>query len=94
MPLAARRSAFTPSAVAAQAPADVERVTTVLDAQRNELYVAEFHRSPQGAMLGGETTRIVRAADWLAGLPPGTTVSGPGLTKLLGRFARRRAPSR
>ncbi len=74
------------AAVAAQAPADVARVTTVLDAQRNELYVADFHRSPQDAMLGEETTRIVRAADWLAGLTAGTTVTGPGLAKLLSRL--------
>jgi tRNA threonylcarbamoyladenosine biosynthesis protein TsaB len=69
-------------AVAAQAPADAPRFSTVLDAQRNELFVADFSRASSGELTGHESTRIVRCQEWLAGLTPGNVLTGPGLSKI------------
>ncbi len=70
-------------AIASRAPRELETVSAVIDAQRGELFVADFTRQPDGQLMGVETTRIVVAETWLASLPSGSVVTGPGLTKYL-----------
>jgi tRNA threonylcarbamoyladenosine biosynthesis protein TsaB len=75
----------TLSAIAAHAPLSLERICVVLDAQRNELFVADFERS-ESEWSGEESTRLIADETWLATLAPGSIVSGPGLTKLRERL--------
>ncbi len=74
-------------AIASRAPRDFESVSAALDAQRGELFVADFRRLPDGSLEGVETTRIVSAAAWLASLPQGVALTGAGLEKHLGALA-------
>jgi tRNA threonylcarbamoyladenosine biosynthesis protein TsaB len=67
-------------AVASNAPGTVLRVSVVGDAQRGDVYSAEFTRRASGEPL--ECTRasqIEPLADWIGRLEPGTLVLGPGL---------------
>ncbi len=52
----------------------------VLDAQRKELFLARFNSS-DGQLLRLDDNRIVTGEAWLAGLRPGTVVTGPGLAR-------------
>jgi tRNA threonylcarbamoyladenosine biosynthesis protein TsaB len=87
----------TLAAIAHQAPAELfgaaqVAVEAVLDAQRKELFVARFQSeagsaaSGLPALRGVEADHIVPADRWLAGLTPGTLVTGAGLQKLLPRL--------
>ena len=70
-------------AIAQNAPADASRVSVVADAQRGDLYVAEFTRPDSSEpLVRAAPTRIVPAADWLASLDAPTLVLGPGLERL------------
>ena len=73
--------------IAEQSPAGVQRVCAVLDAQRQQLFAADFQRQAD-RLVEASGTRIEDIADWLAGLSADTAVSGPGLARL------RRADSR
>jgi tRNA threonylcarbamoyladenosine biosynthesis protein TsaB len=66
--------------VARQTPVQTAGISAVLDAQRQQLFVADFQRR-DGKLVGGGETRIVDAASWLGGLSPGTAVTGPGLAR-------------
>ncbi|REK19529.1 MAG: tRNA (adenosine(37)-N6)-threonylcarbamoyltransferase complex dimerization subunit type 1 TsaB [Planctomycetota bacterium] len=68
-------------AIAERMPAATAAFHVVLDAQRNELFVGDFTRAADGRLSGEETTRIVTAEAWIAELPAGAIVTGPGLTK-------------
>ena len=57
----------------------------VLDAQRKELFLARF-RWHGGIPVRLEENRIVPADQWLAGLTPGTTVTGTGINRLIDRL--------
>jgi tRNA threonylcarbamoyladenosine biosynthesis protein TsaB len=70
-------------AIASRAPRELAAVSAAIDAQRGELFVADFQRQPDGQLTGVETTRIVDAKQWLASLPGGAALTGPGLTKHL-----------
>jgi tRNA threonylcarbamoyladenosine biosynthesis protein TsaB len=59
---------------------------TVMNAERGELFAAEFARDAQGDLLEVTPTFVVSADAWLASLVPGTIVSGPGLARLLDRL--------
>ena len=69
-------------AIAARVPRDVCAFAAVLDAQRGELFVADFRRLADGKLVGHLETRIERREAWLTRLSPGDVVSGPGLAKL------------
>lgn len=56
------------------------RVWAIEDAQRGEVFLGEYHRTPEGFERRGEIT-IVKAAAWLEQLPPGDVVLGPGLSR-------------
>jgi tRNA threonylcarbamoyladenosine biosynthesis protein TsaB len=59
------------------APPESLRISAAVDAQRGEVFHAEFHRSAPGAMPDRRgPTRIERRDHWLAGLSPETAVVG------------------
>lgn len=68
--------------IARNAPEDVHRVRVAADAQRSELYVAEFARPTAGRPLERlGPTRIVAIEDWLAGFQADDFAIGPALER-------------
>ncbi len=65
--------------IAQNAPPDATRVAVIADAQRNEVYVAEFARSPGEPLRTDGPTRIEPLSAWVGRLEPGTLVLGPAL---------------
>src|SRR5690606_1576544 len=51
--------------LAAQVPQKHRRFSVVIDAQRDELFAADFERDAAGAVIRQSEPRIVKAADWL-----------------------------
>jgi tRNA threonylcarbamoyladenosine biosynthesis protein TsaB len=76
----------TLEAIAARAAAGVSRLWAVLNAERGELFAAEFARAADGALREVTPTSVVNGESWLAALAPGSVVSGPGLERLLDRL--------
>jgi tRNA threonylcarbamoyladenosine biosynthesis protein TsaB len=78
--------------VAQNAPAEAVRVAAIADAQRGDVFAADFARSaPMSPLERIAPTRVVPFADWSEQLEPGTLVLGPALdrlTTLLPPFAR------
>jgi tRNA threonylcarbamoyladenosine biosynthesis protein TsaB len=68
--------------IAAQAPDDIERVSAVVDAQRQQVFVREFVRDSMGEFQPIGDAAILDSDNWLAGINPATSVSGPALEKL------------
>jgi tRNA threonylcarbamoyladenosine biosynthesis protein TsaB len=67
-------------AVAQNAPADALRVAVVGDAQRGDVYAADFAREAPGATLVSlGPSRIEPLPAWAANLPPDALVLGVGL---------------
>ena len=73
-------------ALAAQAPPSTGSLWTILDAQRRELFAAQFDADPRGAGIVNCDTAIVSQDAWLAGLKPGDRVIGPPLRRLAQRL--------
>ena len=71
--------------IAAQTPVEATPIEAVLDAQRQELFVGRFVLEGDSIRPTAET-KIVRSEQWLASLPPGMRVTGPGLKKLEDRL--------
>jgi tRNA threonylcarbamoyladenosine biosynthesis protein TsaB len=70
-------------AIARNAPGDATRVAVVADAQRGDLYAADFARPAPGAPLERVApTRIEPIASWTARLVAPTLVLGPGAARL------------
>jgi tRNA threonylcarbamoyladenosine biosynthesis protein TsaB len=70
-------------AVARNAPDDAPRVTVIADAQRGDLYTADFARDrPAGPLVRTSPTRVESQAHWSARLAEGTLVLGPVLERL------------
>ncbi len=76
----------TLEAIAARAGANVTRLWAVLNAERGELFAAEFARAAEGTLQEVTPTAIVDNAAWLALLAPGSVVTGPGLERLQDRL--------
>lgn len=75
-------------AVAWNAPPNCGRVSVVSDAQRGDLYVADFYRVAADQPLAlARGCRIESLAVWSAGLEPDVLVLGPGLAWPLIRAA-------
>jgi len=69
--------------LARNAPEDALRVAVIADAQRGDLYTAEFVRqAPAAPLIRSELTGIESQEDWLSRLADGTLVLGPGLDRL------------
>jgi len=76
----------TLEAIAMGMPRRYERFTVVLDAQRQQSYLAEFHRDEHGQLTVVRSTEIVDNQAWIAGLHAEDVVTGLGLTKLCGQL--------
>lgn len=69
--------------LARNAPEDALHVAVIGDAQRGEVYAADFNRAASGgALVRTAPTRVQTQAEWVSGLMPGTFVLGPGLDRL------------
>jgi tRNA threonylcarbamoyladenosine biosynthesis protein TsaB len=69
--------------LAQNAPDDAARVAVIADAQRGELYAADFARNKRGGpIVRLAPTRIVTRSEWLDQLAAGTLVLGPGLDRV------------
>lgn len=70
--------------IAAQVPnvGPNEKITAVIDAQREQVYSASFVREANAAIRCVEQTRIVDCAEWLAKRQAGEVLTGPGLSRL------------
>jgi tRNA threonylcarbamoyladenosine biosynthesis protein TsaB len=66
-------------AIACNAPAEARRVAVVADAQRGQIYVAEYVQQSPGRLVSAGDVRIEPLAEWLARLEPTTAVLGPAL---------------
>jgi tRNA threonylcarbamoyladenosine biosynthesis protein TsaB len=67
-------------AIAGNAPDVVARVSVVADAQRGDVYSADFTRAAPGEpLVCVRVSQIEPLALWLARLGPGILVLGPGL---------------
>jgi tRNA threonylcarbamoyladenosine biosynthesis protein TsaB len=67
-------------AIARNAPGECLRVSVIADAQRGDLFVADFARTHAGAALNAiKPTRIERINDWQLNVLAGTLVLGPAL---------------
>jgi len=79
--------------IAANSPADVPAVHVIADAQRGDLFVGTYLRSPAGDWLRKDAPTIVAAQEWLATLREEDVVTGPGLAAVDRRpeFARWRS---
>ncbi len=64
--------------VARNAPPDARRISVIGDAQRGELYAADFGRVANGSTLVRRTpTRVISVDAWAAELPDDAFVLGP-----------------
>jgi tRNA threonylcarbamoyladenosine biosynthesis protein TsaB len=72
----------TLAALAAQAPPSAAPLWAILDAQRQELFVAKFDAHLRDSGVVDCHTAIVPQDAWLAGLKPGDHVTGPPLRRL------------
>ncbi len=76
----------TLDAIAAQVPPPIDRVWAVLDAQRQQVFAAEFQRDSAGELVPQSGPAIIDNDAWLASLEPGDWVTGPALGKLATRL--------
>jgi tRNA threonylcarbamoyladenosine biosynthesis protein TsaB len=70
----------TLEAIAANSPLDVTLVHVIADAQRGDLFVADYRRKSHVEWARESPPRIVRADNWFASLTEQDVVSGPGLS--------------
>jgi tRNA threonylcarbamoyladenosine biosynthesis protein TsaB len=75
----------TLEAIVHQAPDDIRKIWTVLDAQREQVFAAHFSRYDDGWRWIGQPSLLDNAA-WLSRLAAGDAVAGPGLVKLAERL--------
>jgi tRNA threonylcarbamoyladenosine biosynthesis protein TsaB len=67
-------------AIALNAAADALHVSVIADAQRDDIYVADYSRPCEGAPLAAaRASRIEPLTEWLKQLEPDVLVLGPGL---------------
>ncbi len=76
----------TLDAIAAQVPPSIDRVWAVLDAQRQQVFAAEFQRDSAGELIPKAEPAIIDNDAWLASLEPGDWATGPALGKLATRL--------
>jgi len=73
--------------LATQARVSSEPLWTIMEAQRQELFVAKFSASPEGKLFTECPTAIVATDEWLARLGQGDRVIGPALQRLASRLS-------
>jgi tRNA threonylcarbamoyladenosine biosynthesis protein TsaB len=64
------------------------RLWTVLDAQRQELFVCRIESGEDLAAVASPKTEILSMPEWLSRLKPGDAVAGPPLQKIRGQVPR------
>jgi tRNA threonylcarbamoyladenosine biosynthesis protein TsaB len=69
------------AAIAARVEPACAAISVVLDAQRGELFVADYTRRSDGRLIEDGATRLVEAQSWIEALTPGSTVTGSGLDR-------------
>jgi tRNA threonylcarbamoyladenosine biosynthesis protein TsaB len=74
------------SIIADQAPADVQRLAVLADAQQDKVYIQEFQRTARG-WLPTAPLEVRAVSAWLASTSGPIWASGPGLHKWAGRPA-------
>ncbi len=72
--------------IAAQAPFSKQPLWAVLDAQRQELFVAKFIAQAAGEFEMVQDTSILAQDSWIAELKTGDCVSGPALKRLASKI--------
>lgn len=63
-------------------PAELQRVSPAIDAQRGDVVFAEFARNPAGWMAPVAPARLTPIEDWLRTTPPGLPIAGPIVKRL------------
>lgn len=71
--------------IAGQADVDAAALWVIMDAQRQQLFAAQYATAPGQPPLEMRPTEILDNETWLAGLQRGAAVSGPGLARLADR---------
>jgi tRNA threonylcarbamoyladenosine biosynthesis protein TsaB len=79
-------SVTTLEAIAEQLPAEVQRAATILDAQRQQLYVGNYVRRDDTSWELENEIKIESIDDWLTKVDRNAVVSGPPLAKLTARL--------
>jgi len=70
----------TLEAIACNAPREATRIATIADAQRGDVYVAEWERDPAGGPIRlTQPCRVEPLLAWLQRLTPSAVILGPGL---------------
>lgn len=75
----------TLEAIAAACPADIDRLSVAVDAQRGQVAAADFGRGPDGWPAADRDWRVEDVDAWLGRLAAGTFIAGPVLRKLAAR---------
>jgi tRNA threonylcarbamoyladenosine biosynthesis protein TsaB len=76
----------TLEAIATAAPADVAKLSAVIDAQRGQVVAHDFARHSDGWFEPVGPEKLLDVDAWLKGLPKGIAVTGPVLQKLADRL--------
>jgi len=76
----------TLEALAFQAPPSTAPLWTILDAQRQEVFVAKFAPNTNGILIAADETTIMSQDAWLTRLQPGDRVIGTALRGLAPRL--------
>lgn len=69
-----------------QVPFSYRRLDVILDAHRQELFVASYQRLAADSVDCTTTTRILPVEGWLKSLQPNVHVTGPAVAKLIARL--------
>ena len=72
--------------VAEQAPGNIATLTTVMDAQRRQLFAARYDRSTDQRWQAAGEVQVVDQSVWLAQLSGPCWVSGSGLQRVAGEL--------
>jgi tRNA threonylcarbamoyladenosine biosynthesis protein TsaB len=78
----------THDVLAAQAPASAAPLWTILDAQRQELFVARYTLDTNGEPSRTVDSTVIPQDEWLSRLQSGDQVIGPALKRLAARLPR------
>jgi tRNA threonylcarbamoyladenosine biosynthesis protein TsaB len=74
-------------AIAVNAPDDVAQVEVVADAQRGDLFVGRYRKGAPASWTPLQPVEVLATDTWIASLPAGQVVMGPGLDKIRSRLS-------
>ena len=70
------------AAIAENLPQDMTRVQIIEDAQRDDLFVAEFQRAPTKEWIQRAPIQTISVGEFLSAQTPDCSITGPGIKKL------------